>query len=52
MLEAIHAALAGGVTSVSLCPLAGVGQELLTYEGCGTLFTRAEYCQVAKLGIR
>ena len=51
MLEAIHAALAGGVTSVSLCPLAGVGQELFTYEGSGTLFTRAEYCQVEKLGI-
>ena len=51
VLEAIHAALAGGVTSVSLCPLAGVGQELLTYEGSGTLFTRAEYCQIAKLGI-
>ena len=32
VLEAIHAALAGGVTSVSLCPLAGIGQELLTYE--------------------
>jgi len=51
VLAAIHAALAGGVTSVSLCPLARVGQELFTYEGCGTLFTRAEYCQIAKLGI-
>ena len=51
MLEAIHVALAGGVTSVSLCPLAGLGQELFTYEGCGTLFTRAEYCQIEKLGL-
>jgi N-acetylglutamate synthase-like GNAT family acetyltransferase len=51
VLEAIHAALVGGVTSVSLCPMAGVGQELFTYEGCGTLFTRAEYCQIEKLGI-
>jgi N-acetylglutamate synthase-like GNAT family acetyltransferase len=51
VLEAIHAALAGGVTSVSLCPLAGLGQELFTYEGCGTLFTRAEYCQIEKLGL-
>jgi N-acetylglutamate synthase-like GNAT family acetyltransferase len=50
-LEAIHVALAGGVTSVSLCPLAGLGQELFTYEGCGTLFTRAEYCQIEKLGL-
>jgi N-acetylglutamate synthase-like GNAT family acetyltransferase len=51
VLEAIHVALAGGVTSVSLCPLAGLGQELFTYEGCGTLFTRAEYCQIEKLGL-
>ncbi len=51
MLEAIHVALVGGVTSVSLCPLAGLGQELFTYEGCGTLFTRAEYCQIEKLGL-
>src|SRR5262249_13646757 len=51
VLEAIHAALAGGVTSVSLCPLAGVGQELFTYEGCGTLFTRAEYWKMGKLGM-
>src|SRR5262249_6263321 len=40
-----------GVTSVSLCPLAGVGQELFTYEGCGTLFTRAEYWKMGKLGM-
>src|SRR5262247_1011575 len=51
VLEAIHAALVGGVTSVSLCPLAGLGQELFTYEGSGTLFTRDEYCQIEKLGI-
>jgi amino-acid N-acetyltransferase len=51
LLEAMHAALEGGVTSVSLCPLAGLGRELFTYEGCGTLFTRGEYCQVEKLGI-
>ena len=51
VLEAIHSALAGGVTSVSLCPLVGLGRELFTYEGCGTLFTRGDYCQVEKLGI-
>lgn len=51
LLAAMHAALVGGVPSVSLCPLSGVGQELLTYEGCGTLCTRAEYCQIDKLGI-
>ena len=36
---------------MSLCPLAGVGQGLFTYEGSGTLCTRAEYCQIEKLGI-
>jgi N-acetylglutamate synthase-like GNAT family acetyltransferase len=51
ILEAIHGALVGGVTSVTLCPLAGLGQELFTYEGCGILFTRAEYCQIEKLGL-
>jgi len=51
VLEAIHGALQGGVTSVSLCPLAGIGRELFTYEGCGTMFTRGDYCQVEKLSI-
>lgn len=51
VLEAMDEALAGGVTSASLCALADVEQELLTYEGGGTLFTRAEYCQIEKLGI-
>jgi N-acetylglutamate synthase-like GNAT family acetyltransferase len=36
---------------VTLCPMAGLGQELLTYEGCGTLFTQTDYCQIARLGI-
>ncbi len=39
LLEAVRAALVGGVASVSLCPLSGLAQELFTYEGCGTLFT-------------
>lgn len=51
LLEAIHGALENGVTSVSLCLLAGLGRELFTYEGCGTLFTQVDYCQVEKMGI-
>ena len=51
LLEAIHLALAGGVTSVSLCRFAELGRELFTYEGCGTLFTLTDYCHVEKLGI-
>lgn len=51
LLEAIHLALEGGVTSVSLCRFTELGRELFTYEGCGTLFTLTDYCHVEKLGI-
>jgi amino-acid N-acetyltransferase len=51
LLAAIHLALEGGVTSVSLCRFAELGRELFTYEGCGTLFTLTDYCHVEKLGI-
>ena len=51
LLQAISTALAGGVLSVALCPLSGLARELFTYEGCGTLFTLTEYCQVERLGI-
>ena len=39
LLEAIYSVLEGGISSVTLCPLAGLGRELFTYEGDGTLFT-------------
>lgn len=51
LLEAVRAALVGGVTSVSLCPLSGLAKELFTYEGCGTLFTLTDYCRVERLGV-
>ncbi len=51
LLQAIHAALTGGVPSVALCSPTGLEQELFTYEGCGTLFTLADYCRVERLGI-
>ncbi len=50
-LEAVRAALVGGVTSVNLCTVPGVSRELFTYEGSGTLFTQADYCRVQRLGI-
>jgi N-acetylglutamate synthase-like GNAT family acetyltransferase len=50
-LEAIRAALYGGVYSVNLCMLEGLARELYTYEGSGTLFTLADYCRVERLGI-
>ncbi len=49
LLEAIRRALLAGIASVNLCPLDGVSRELFTYEGCGTLFTREDYCRVAPL---
>lgn len=49
--DVARAALLGGVHSVSLCSLAGVARELFTYEGAGTLFTRADYCRIERVGI-
>jgi len=51
VLEAVCAALEGGVASVTLCPLSGLARELFTYGGCGTLFTLTDYCWVERLGI-
>jgi N-acetylglutamate synthase-like GNAT family acetyltransferase len=50
-LEAVHAALLGGVASVNLCTLDGAPRELFTYTGSGTLCTKADYCTVQRLGI-
>jgi N-acetylglutamate synthase-like GNAT family acetyltransferase len=49
--DAVRAALLGGVSSVNLCTLVGAARELFTYEGSGTLFTRADYCRVERVGI-
>jgi N-acetylglutamate synthase-like GNAT family acetyltransferase len=49
--DALRAALLGGVGSVNLCALAGAARELFTYEGSGTLFTRADYCRIERVGI-
>ena len=38
-LDAVRAALRGGVRAVNLCSLDGLARELYTYEGSGTLFT-------------
>jgi N-acetylglutamate synthase-like GNAT family acetyltransferase len=51
LLVAVRDALAGGVESVNLCTPEGVGEELFTYEGSGTLFTQGDYCHVGPLGI-
>jgi len=51
LLEAVRNALHGGVQSVNLCDLQGVGRELFTYEGAGTLFTLEDYCRVERLRV-
>ncbi|HYY06328.1 MAG TPA: GNAT family N-acetyltransferase [Candidatus Limnocylindria bacterium] len=51
LLVAVREALQGGVESVNLCTAEGIAEELFTYEGSGTLFTRDDYCRVAPLGL-
>ncbi|MCK6557254.1 hypothetical protein L6Q96_22160 [Candidatus Binatia bacterium] len=49
--EAARAALLAGVGAVNVCSLDGLARELFTYSGSGTLFTRAVYCTVQRLGV-
>src|SRR2546428_8346329 len=51
LLIAVRDALQGGVESVNLCTAEGIAEELFTYVGSGTLFTRDDYCRVAPLGL-
>jgi amino-acid N-acetyltransferase len=51
LLVAVRDALAGGVEWVNVCTPEGVADELFTYEGSGTLFTREDYCHVGPLGL-
>jgi amino-acid N-acetyltransferase len=51
LLLAVRDALDAGVEAVNLCRPEGVAEELFTYEGSGTLFTRGDYCHVVPLGV-
>src|SRR5205823_11470640 len=51
LLLAVRDALDAGIEAVNLCRPEGVAEELFTYTGSGTLFTRGDYCHVAPLGI-
>ena len=51
LLAAIEAMLNAGLPSVNLCRLDGVADELFTYDGSGTLFTRRGYVDVRALGL-
>ncbi len=46
-----EAMLSAGVAAVNLCTLSGVADELFTYDGSGTLFTREGYVAVRGLGL-
>ncbi len=51
LLSEIESSLAAGLPAVNLCAPAEVGDELFTYTGRGTLFTREGYVAVRKLSI-
>jgi amino-acid N-acetyltransferase len=51
MLREIEAVLAAGLPAVNLCSLEGLADELFTYAGSGTLFSRERYVVVRHLGI-
>jgi amino-acid N-acetyltransferase len=51
LLREIDLALGAGLGAVNLCTLEGLADELFTYAGSGTLFTRERYVAVRKLGL-
>jgi amino-acid N-acetyltransferase len=51
ILREIEAALGAGLPAVNLCSLDGLADELFTYAGSGTLFSRERYVTVRRLGI-
>ena len=50
LLREIEMALSAGVGAVNLSTLEGLADELFTYAGSGTLFTRERYVIVRRLG--
>jgi N-acetylglutamate synthase-like GNAT family acetyltransferase len=51
LLREVEAALAAGLPALNLTTLDGVADELFTYAGSGTLFTRERYVVVRRLGL-
>jgi amino-acid N-acetyltransferase len=51
VVRAVRTALAGGVTSVNLCPPHDVDQELFTFDGVGSLFTSGDYLRLDPLRV-
>lgn len=51
LLREVEVALASGLPALNLCAPAGLADELFTYAGSGTLFTRERYVTVRRLGL-
>ncbi len=51
VVAAVRTALAGGVTSVNLCPPHDVYEELYAFDGVGSLFTSGDYLQLDPLRV-
>jgi amino-acid N-acetyltransferase len=51
LLREIERALDAGVAAVNLSTLEGLADELFTYAGSGTLFSRKRYVEVRPLGL-
>ena len=51
LLREVEAALRSGIPAVNVCRADGLDDELFTYAGSGTLFTRERYVSVRRLGI-
>jgi amino-acid N-acetyltransferase len=51
LLAEIRALLEAGFPAVNVCSQAGLADELFTYTGSGTLFTRERYVAVRRLGL-
>ena len=51
LLRETRLLLEAGVASVNVCSVEGLADELFTYAGSGTLFTRDRYLEVRRLGI-
>lgn len=51
LLREIQAMLEAGIPAVNVCSLPGLHDELFSYSGSGTLFTRERYVIVRRIGI-
>lgn len=50
-LEEFLRMLRAGIDAVNLTTASGLGEELFTYQGSGTLLTTEEYCRIERLGV-